>query len=338
MAANSTLIKEMKTIFTTRGCDALRRAKRDLILASKYDSNLSQALQYFSKVTLRNSMPVFPALVTISCEAVGGDAERAIPFGEAVVLIAGAADLHDDIIDQSPSKGPKQTVLGKFGINETILAGDILLTQGLILLNKASDSVPKKQNDAIRLLAADTLLNLCVAESLEIQLSKSKLTVTSTEFNQLINLKAVFPNFTMKLGAIIGNGTSQNIKELGEFGQIFGVISTMADEFSDLLNPDELTSRLKNECPPVPIIYALENAHMKTILLPLLNADTFNEKSHKAIIDLVLCSSETKLMITEWQTSVENQIKKLEKSKIKNREELETILLAPLEFLRYCSS
>ena len=50
----------------------------------------------------------------MSCEAVGGDAEKTTPFGEAIVLISAAADLHDDVIDQSFKKGQKQTVLGKF--------------------------------------------------------------------------------------------------------------------------------------------------------------------------------------------------------------------------------
>lgn len=338
MTENNALIINMKKIFTAKGSAALRRAKCDLALISKNNANLAQALQYFSNVTLHGSMPVFPSLVTLSCEAVGGDANKAIPFGEAVILIASAADLHDDIIDHSLIKGPKQTVFGKFGVNETILAGDVLLTQGLTLLHKACEFLPKEQSDTIRHLAANTILDLCIAESLEGQLSKNGLNITPKEFNQLVNLKAVFPDFAMKIGAIIGNGSSQEVETLGGFGRFFGIISTIADEFSDLLNPDELTNRLKNECPPIPIIYALQDIQIKNELLPLLNLDILDEKTHEKVSDLVLGSSEIKLAINEWRTLAEKQIIKLEKEKIKNLGDLSKILLAPLEFIVYCSS
>ena len=224
--------------------------------------------------------------------------------------------MHDDIIDHSLIKGPKQTVFGKFGVNETILAGDVLLTQGLTLLHKACEFLPKEQSDTIRHLAANTILDLCIAESLEGQLSKNGLNITPKEFNQLVNLKAVFPDFAMKIGAIIGNGSSQEVETLGGFGRFFGIISTIADEFSDLLNPDELTNRLK--------MNALNSNNLcasrytdKNELLPLLNLDILDEKTHEKVSDLVLGSSEIKLAINEWRTLAEKQIIKLEKEKLR---------------------
>ena len=85
----------------------MKNARKKMLLNFKDDSYTSQALRYFSKVTLHNALPVFPALISMSCEAVGGDTEKTTPFGEAIVLISAAADLHDDVIDQSFVKGTK---------------------------------------------------------------------------------------------------------------------------------------------------------------------------------------------------------------------------------------
>ena len=123
MTENPALITAVEKLFRQKGNSALKMAKRKILQSSRDDGALSQALWHFSKVTLRNAMPVFPALISISCEAVGGEAEKTIPFGAAIVMITGAADLHDDLIDKSFSKGPKQTVLGKFGPNTASRTG-----------------------------------------------------------------------------------------------------------------------------------------------------------------------------------------------------------------------
>ena len=161
----------------------------------------------------------------------GGSEEIAVPFGEAVFLIASAADLHDDIIDQSFSKGPKKTVLGKFGSIETLLAGDTLLVRGLTRLNEACASIPKEQEELINCLAANAIFELCIAESLETKLRVSKLKVKPDDYNEVIRFKAGFPEFTLKTGAIIGKGNLECIEILGSFGRTFGVILPLLTNF-----------------------------------------------------------------------------------------------------------
>ena len=334
MPKKQVLFAEMERIFKEKGGEALKRAKNEITSIYKTDSNLSRALQYFSSSTLLNPMPVFPALVIISCEAVGGRAEIAVPFGEAAFLVASAADLHDDIIDQSFSKGPKKTVFGRFGLVETLLAGDTLLVRGLALLNEASAAISKEQGDAINLLAMNAIFELCIAESLESQLRASKLKIKPNNYNEIIRLKAGFPEFTCRIGAIIGEGNAGDLETLGRFGRTFGVISTVADEFSDLLNSDELVNRLKNECPPLPIICALQNRKAKNTILPLLKSDLSNGKEHDKIASIVLGTAEVKSMVKSLEATGKIELERI-KSKIKRKsqEELETVLLAPLEFL-----
>ena len=54
-----------------------------------------------------------PALLSLICEAVCGDPYITTPIGVSMTLISGGIDIHDDIVDQSKSKGPQQTVYGK---------------------------------------------------------------------------------------------------------------------------------------------------------------------------------------------------------------------------------
>lgn len=240
----------MRREFKQKGGPAMKNARKKMLQKFKDSSLSSQALRYFAKVTLHNALPVFPALISISCEAVGGSAEQATPFGEAIVLISSGADLHDDVIDQSFIKGSKQTVLGKFNAATAILAGDILLVQGIKQLNDASELIPKKQAKEIIELVSDAVFEICTAEALEIQMH-NRLDLTPDECHEVIRLKAVVPELAMKIGALIRNGTLDDVKSLGQFSRIYGVTSIIIDEFADLLDIEELRNRLKNEMPTV---------------------------------------------------------------------------------------
>jgi len=324
---------EMKRGFIQKGGPAMKNARKTMLLNFKDGSLTSQALRYFAKVTLHNSLPVFPALISFSCEAVGGSAEKTTPFGEAFVLISSGADLHDDVIDQSVIKGSKQTVLGKFNAATAILAGDILLVQGFKQLNDASELISNKQAKEILELVFNAVFEICSAETLEIQL-RNKLDLTPDEYYEVIRLKAVVPEVAMKIGALIGNGNSNDVESLGQFGRIYGVNSIIIDEFADLFDIEELSNRLKNECPPLPILYCLQNPKIKTNLMPLLGVDLIDKKTHKKIVKTVLGSSEIqtleKILVSNATSEQEHLSKKINK---KIREELVNLLLVPLNYL-----
>ena len=71
MSKKHSLYAEMEKIFREKGSEALKNAKNEIPLIYKMNNHLSKALQFFSNSTLQDPMPVFPALVTLSCEAVG---------------------------------------------------------------------------------------------------------------------------------------------------------------------------------------------------------------------------------------------------------------------------
>jgi geranylgeranyl pyrophosphate synthase len=328
MSAESTL-RAFNTSFKKRGGQAMKNARKKILQSFKDDSSSSQALRYFSKVTLHNVLPVFPALISMSCEAVGGETEKTIPFGEAIVLITAAADLHDDIIDKSSVKGKKQTVLGKFNFGTSLLAGDILLVQGFKQLTDAAELIPKKQSKEIIKLVSEAVFEICTAEALEIQLH-GKPDLTPKEIHEIINLKAVVPQLAMELGAIIGNANSRNVEDFARFGRTYGINSIIIEEFADLMDLEELNSRKKNECLPLPVIYALQNSQIKGELLSFLKFDSLNEDDHKKIIEIVLGSEEVgglhKILVANAKITLPKIVNE------KMREELKNLLLVPLTY------
>jgi geranylgeranyl diphosphate synthase type II len=322
-------IAELRKTLKQKGDPAMRNVRRKL-LTIKDDTIPSQALRYFAEVTLKKPLPVFPALISISCEAVGGNSKLTIPFGEAIVMISAAADLHDDVIDHSIFKHGKPTVLGKFGEGTTILSGDILLIKGYEVLIEAGEAISKEQSRLITKLVSDAVSEICTAEATEIQFH-GKAYPTVSEYHEIIRLKAVVPEIASKIGAIIGNGSTAEVDELGRIGRNYGINSVIIEEFADLLDAEELRNRIKNECLPLPVVYAFQNQQIKDDMQKFLNND-FTRKRHHAFVNTILESNEVKNLENYVITNAKNQAKQLTRIKVeKIREELENLLLVPLK-------
>jgi geranylgeranyl pyrophosphate synthase len=177
--------------------------------------------------------------------------------------------LHDDVIDKTFQKGANLTVLGKFGAPVSILAGDVLLSQGISQPIEESNRIEMEKSDLIKNLLMEAILEICEGEADEAQLTKRGFNLMPKEYYSVIIHKAVVPELAMKIGAILGNGGPRNIESLGQVGRSFGVISLIIEEFTDIFDPNELRNRIENGCPPLPLIYALQATKTKKVLLPL---------------------------------------------------------------------
>jgi geranylgeranyl diphosphate synthase type I len=320
--------------FYQRGNKALERARKLILLNCKDNTDVSQALRYFSKVTLQNALPVFPALISLACEAVGGNPKKTMLFSEAFVLITSAADLHDDVIDRTFRKGANLTVHGKFGAPVAILAGDILLSQGMTHLCKESGQIETEKGDLINHSLMEAILEICAAEASEALLIKCRLHLSPNEYFSVLRHKAVVPELAMKIGAILGNGSPRNLELLGQLGRTFGIVSIIVEEFTDMFDENEFRNRVENGIPPLPLIYALQDNKTKKVLLPML-ANLSDKEVHNRIIETVVSCSEVQGLIKENLTlSINRELLEIRKSANRKTEgEMKTLLLSLLDYL-----
>lgn len=310
MNSDSELMDAAEGIFEKRGKAALEKAIQEILSCQYNHGILASALEYFATVTLKGVLPVFPALLSLSCEAVGGNSDRTTSVGAALVLIAGAADIHDDIIDQSQIKYSKKTVFGKFGSTVALLAGDELLIQGLILLQRECEPLSKKQKETILNLLWQALVEISQAEAKEARLMK-KTEVHPKEYFELIRKKAVVPDLHCKIGSIIGNGNESTIEALGHYGRTFGIVSLVREEFIDLLEYPELRNRLTNECPPLPLLYALQNSEINKEVKSFIENSNLTKKEASRITKIVMDSCEVKELKKDMNLRIEEELRQL---------------------------
>jgi len=221
------------------------------------------------------------ALLSLVCEAVGGDPKATTPVAVSITLISGAIDIHDDIIDKSKTKDTRPTVYGKFGKNIALLVGDALLFKGFTVLHNAAEKgVPAEKIARIANIINKTFYELGNAEALELQF-RGRTDVTPQEYLAVIRKKGADIEASTRISAILGGASEEEIDALGEYGRILGMLIILRDEMIDMLDPEETIHRIKKEHLNIAILYALQNPKMNQTIKSLLKEEITPENAEK---------------------------------------------------------
>lgn len=327
MPAQEKLMKQTITILRDRGQEALELAKQSVLQEEIAFKPLQEALRYF----MDDWQDVLhPALLSLACEAVGGNPSSTIKIGAAIVLLAGGADIQDDIIDQSTSKGTKLTVFGKFGQDIALLAGDALLLKGTYLLHEACETLSKTKKKAVLELVKQAFFEISSAEAKEASF-RGKTDLLVQDYLEIILHKVAASEASTMIGAILGNGTTEETGILSHYGRTYGTLLTIRDEIVDVFEKDEISNRAEKECLPLPIICAFQDESRKIRILKLLK-DRISEDKIEKILDLSMDCKETRELIGEMTRMVKQESLKLA-SLQKGEETLKLLLESTIEDL-----
>lgn len=289
MSTDETLVEQVKRLLIERSKKAMTLSKQAILEEQFKYEPLGEALRYFMSEIWYDAS--HPSMLSLACEAVGGDPDATTNIGAALVMLAGAADIHDDIIDQSFVKEGKQTIFGKFGMDIAIISGNVLWFKGMLMLNEACDAFPAEKKKAMLMLAKQSFFDIGSAEGKEASLRRN-LDLQPEEYLEIIKMKISVAEAASKIGAIAGNGTAEQVECLGKYGKTLGTLMTIRDEFIDMFDVEELKNRFKNECLPLPILYAFKDSLLKKQILELLSKQEFGESELEKILELVSNASE----------------------------------------------
>jgi geranylgeranyl pyrophosphate synthase len=247
-----------------------------------------------------------PTLLSLACEAIGGNPELTTPIAVPMTLISGGIDIHDDIIDESQTKDNRPTVYGKFGKHIALLAGDALLFKGLTLLNKATQKgIPQAKRRKIIDTVKNMFFELGDAEALELQLRKRR-DVSPEEYIHVVKKKAADVEAHTRISAIIGDGSEKEIEALSEYGRHLGMLIILRDDWIDMIDFEESVHRIRNECLPLPLLYALNDPKIRSELDSILTKKKIAKKDAEAVLGIVYN--------TEGFQQYENLTKKIAKN------------------------
>jgi heptaprenyl diphosphate synthase len=329
MVPANELIDQVRALLWAKGEKSLETAKQ-LILQEKMEFKpLQEALRYFMEEFWEDVL--HPALLSLACEAVNGNPDTTTQIGAAIVLLAGGADVHDDIIDQSIIKDTKPTVFGKFGKDIAILVGDALLFKGLYVLHEACEPLPNNQKKPILELVKQAFFNIGNAEAKETSF-RGSFDFSPKEYLDIIRMKVSLAEAMVKIGAILGGGTHEEIETGGHYGNTLGILLTIRDEFVDIFELDELKNRIEKECLPLPILAALQEPDKREKIIRLLKRKEITQKEVEEILDLVMSSEGARVLKEKMLSLIEDESKRLDSNK-KFKETFRLLLQCSLQNL-----
>jgi geranylgeranyl pyrophosphate synthase len=330
MTSKDTLMEQTVALLRERSKESLEIAKKCVQKEKICYKLIQEALNYFIEEVFKDITQ--PGLLSLYCEAVGGKPSETTQVGAAMVLLVGAADLHDDIIDGSVTKNQKPTVLGKFGKDITVLAGDALLIKGVYLLHEAIEGFPEKKAKAILELIEQAFFNLSSTEAEEAS-HRGKNDLSGEQFLQIIKRKLAVAEATARIGALLGNGKVDDVETLGDLGRALGLLNTLRDEFIDIFELEELANRFEREIIPLPVLNVFRDPTKREEIMRLLESPKMTKKKTEKIVDIVMNAKETDKLRRMMRLEIHKAVAQLSSLK-DGREAFRLLLESSMEDLQ----
>lgn len=190
-------------------------------------SKLYEPISYIMRLGGKRIRPV---LLLLSSELFNTDANEAIEAALAIETFHNFTLIHDDIMDNAPLRRGQDTVHIKWGVNNAILSGDVMMVEANKHLTNLDNSILKNALHCFNMTAQ----GVCEGQQLDMEFEQ-RTDVSIVEYINMIRLKtAVLVGGAMKLGAIVGGASDEDAQHLYDFGENFGIAFQLQDDILDV--------------------------------------------------------------------------------------------------------
>ena len=183
-----------------------------------------------------------PALIALSCEALNGKIEDTIISGAALEIAHTFLLIHDDIEDFSETRRGNPCLHVTYGMPHAINIGDYLFFKVYETLLSGKDSWGTEKTLKIAELMTEMFKLTGEGQAMEIDQRDKDLSEATMEWyeNMSLNKTGYYSGGTpCAIGAIIANGTEEQIEALKNFGFAIGVAFQIQDDILNLTMSEE---------------------------------------------------------------------------------------------------
>jgi len=190
-------------------------------------SLLYDPIRYFLDLSGKKMRPI---LTLMGCELFNPDYTKATNAALAVELFHNFSLIHDDIMDEAPLRRNSETVHEKWNTNIGILSGDAVL----VLAYQKIASYPPNILAQLLPIFNETALKVCEGQQYDMDF-ETQLNVSVDDYIEMIkNKTAVLLGCSLQMGAIIGEASDNDAKELYNFGVNLGLAFQLQDDILDV--------------------------------------------------------------------------------------------------------
>lgn len=201
--------------------------------AEKLPHRLYAPMQYILDLKGKRIRPILTAL---AYHAVSGNApQKAVALGCALELFHNFSLIHDDIMDNAPTRRGQPSVHEKWDTNVAILSGDAMfaISMGLIV-----EDFPEKAADLVKIFVKASV-EVCEGQMEDMDLAiQSEATID--DYIEMIRKKtSVLLGACLKLGAVAGGADAELAQKFYLFGEYAGIGFQLQDDLMDAFPPED---------------------------------------------------------------------------------------------------
>ena len=237
-----------------------------------------------------------PVMAMITCEMVGGDSVKAIPFAAALEAIHNFTLVHDDVMDDDDLRHGVDACHTIYGLSTAILAGDTLFAYAFEMITDC---------DIDNRVKADLVKNVAyivrkIAEGQQMDINfEDEETVDAKEYLEMIRLKtSILFGAAAYGGAKIGGTSEEEARELEMMATNVGLGFQIWDDYLDATATEEILGKpsgsdIRQGKRTLLVIEALNraNANDRERLIEILDSKNTDEEVAEAVEIMDRCGA-----------------------------------------------
>lgn len=226
-----------------------------------------------------------PALVLLSAGLGSPDADEVYRLAMAIEFIHTATLIHDDLIDEAPTRRGLATIHAILGSNPAIIVGDFYFAKGANLMSSLGRQI-------IDEVLSRTVMTICAGELLQL--------TSRTQYHQ--SLEAYYAKIERKTatllaastycGALLGHLDDERAERLRRYGRALGMAFQIADDVLDYVASQEQVGKpvgadLRQGTVTLPLMLALEDPEVAPRLRAVLDNGSLSDADYDHVVELV---------------------------------------------------
>lgn len=215
---------------------------------------LNEALDYIHS---KRGKQLRPILVLLSAAICKGITDKSIKAAASLELMHTASLVHDDVVDNSPTRRGDKAVHVQWSNKIAILVGDYLLS-------KAIGQLAAVRNNTILGIVSEMTSALTSGEILQLHTGQS-MWISEEQYLQIIQQKtACLFSACGEIGAASSGATARQQTAMRQFGMYLGLCFQLKDDVFDFSDIEDLGKPTMNDIrdgkATLPIIKSLQRA------------------------------------------------------------------------------
>ena len=237
-----------------------------------------------------------PVMAMITCEMVGGDSVKAIPFAAALEAIHNFTLVHDDVMDDDDLRHGVDACHTIYGLSTAILAGDTLFAYAFEMITDC-DIDDRVKADLVKNVAY-IVRKIAEGQQMDINFEDEE-TVDAKEYLEMIRLKtSILFGAAAYGGAKIGGTSEEEARELEMMATNVGLGFQIWDDYLDATATEEILGKpsgsdIRQGKRTLLVIEALTraNANDRERLIEILDSKNTDEEVAEAVEIMDRCGA-----------------------------------------------